>query len=295
MSVANSEMARVSETAVPAKQSVLGVGISATSYAQVVEICRGWIEQARTHRDMPARYVCVTSVHGIVTAVKDPAFRSILNRADLATPDGMPVVWALRSFGLAGQNRVYGPDLMLALCQDAEERGHRLFLYGASEIALDALERNLKSRFPALSIAGRISPPFRSLTAGEDEAITREIRDSGADMVFVGLSTPKQEMWMAQHAGRLPGRILIGVGAAFDFHAGHLRQAPPWMRRRGLEWLFRLWMEPKRLWKRYVLETPVFIPLWALQKMGLRRFEIKQTPGTEESKIRGLTAVDPNN
>jgi N-acetylglucosaminyldiphosphoundecaprenol N-acetyl-beta-D-mannosaminyltransferase len=257
---------------VPGKQSVLGVGISKTSYEEVVRVTREWVAGSR-RGERRGRYVCVTSVHGVVTAIKQPRVREVLNRADIATPDGMPVVWALRSFGATEQSRVYGPTLMMELCRDAEQHGHRIFLYGASEATLGSLREKLLARFPALQIVGAVSPPFRSLTEAEDEAAVRMLADSGAEIAFIGMSTPKQDVWMAEHAARLPGIVLFGVGAAFDFHAGVLRQAPAWMQQRGLEWFFRLCMEPARLWRRYLIETPVFLPLWAMQKLGILKFQ----------------------
>ncbi len=260
--------------ALPSKQSVVGVGISATNYAQVAAICASWVNERRSGSISPrARFVTVTSVHGVVTGFFDPRFREILNAADLATPDGMPIVWAMRSFGVKGQSRVYGPDLMLALCASAAAHGQRVFFYGARQDTLNALARNLTARFPGLQIAGAISPPFRPVTPGEDAAYVEQIQTSGADIVFVGLSTPKQEYWMMSHRDRLPGLVLLGVGAAFDFHAGKLEQAPSWMQRNGLEWFFRLTREPLRLWKRYLLITTVFPPLWALQKLKILRYQ----------------------
>ncbi|MCB1022596.1 MAG: WecB/TagA/CpsF family glycosyltransferase, partial [Acidobacteria bacterium] len=206
----------------------------------------------------------------IVTSRGDRGVREILNGADIATPDGMPVVWAMRSLGVKDQTRVYGPTLMLEMCRDAAANGHKIFLYGSSPQCIEKLTANLSAKFPALPIAGAFSPPFRPLTAEEDADVVRMIRDSGAEIVFVGISTPKQERWMADHVSSLPGTIMVGVGAAFDFHAGLLSQAPPWMQRNGLEWFYRLCAEPKRLWRRYVLETPRFLPLWALQKLGKR-------------------------
>lgn len=250
------------------KQSVAGVGISAVDYRHVCAQTAEWVEEGRRS---PARYVCVTSVHGIVTARSDADFRRMLNEADMATPDGMPVVWAMRSFGHRGQQRVYGPTLMLRLCESAERCGHRIFLYGATEDTLAALRRNLLARFPGLQIAGLYAPPFRPLTAEEDADVISRIRQSQADIVFVGISTPKQEAWMFAHKASLPGTVMFGVGAAFNFHAGVVRQAPAWMQARGLEWFYRLLMEPRRLWRRYLLETPLFLPLWFLQWAGLLR------------------------
>jgi N-acetylglucosaminyldiphosphoundecaprenol N-acetyl-beta-D-mannosaminyltransferase len=250
---------------VPDKQFVVSAGISKTSYAEVVELCRRWAED-RSGRSQ-ARYICVTSVHGIILAKDDPAFAKILNSADIATPDGMPVVWALRSFGSSGQQRVYGPTLMLELCRSAAANGHRIFLYGGHPAALPPLEARLREQFPALQIAGSYSPPFRPLSDEEDLAIQQSIRASGAHLLFVGIGTPKQEQWMYQHRHCFPGLTMIGVGAAFDFHAGRTPQAPRWMQRAGLEWLFRLAAEPARLWRRYLLVTPRFLPLWLVQRL----------------------------
>ncbi len=257
----------------PRKQSVLGSGISATSYSEVADVCARWVGERRAGlAPSRARFVTVTSVHGVITGFFDPKFRDILNAADMATPDGMPIVWAMRSFGVQNQSRVYGPDLMLHLCRRAAALGQKIFLYGASQKTLDALAVKLPASFPGLQIVGSISPPFRALTPEEDQQYVREIRDSGADIVFVGLSTPKQEHWMMNHRDRLPGLILFGVGAAFDFHAGHLEQAPAWMQSRGLEWFYRLTREPRRLWKRYLLITTVFPPLWVMQKLKILRY-----------------------
>ena len=257
---------------VPDKQLVAGVGISKTSYAEVVSLCRSWWEERKRAPAVAAsaRYICVTSVHGVILAQDDPEVRTVLNEADLATPDGMPLVWALRSFGAREQERVYGPNLMLELCREAERSGARIFLYGGREDTLLELVGRLRGRFPNLAIAGSYSPPFRPLTPPEDEYITKLIREADADIVFVGISTPKQERWMHAHRLAFPAVTLIGVGAAFDFHAGRTRQAPAWMQRHGLEWFFRLLVEPARLWRRYLLITPRFLPLWAMQKLRSR-------------------------
>jgi N-acetylglucosaminyldiphosphoundecaprenol N-acetyl-beta-D-mannosaminyltransferase len=199
-------------------------------------------------------------------ARQHPELARILNEADIATPDGVPVVWALRSFGYKNQQRVYGPTLMLEICGRAATLGHRIFLYGGRDETLGALRERLHVRFPELQIADAYAPPFRELSSREKSEIEKRIRDSDADIVFVGISTPKQERWMYEHRYSFPGVTLIGVGAAFDFHAGRVRQAPAWMQRNGLEWLFRLMTEPVRLWRRYLLTTPQFLPLWAKQK-----------------------------
>ena len=250
----------------PQKQLVVSVEISTTSYEEVVDLCGRWAAERKSSAQAQGHYICVTSVHGIMLAKKDPEVAHYLNEADIATPDGMPVVWALRSFGYRNQQRVYGPTLMLEICRGAAATGHRVFLYGARDETLLVLKRKLTERFPGLQIAGMYSPPFRDLTQHEEKNVQQRIRESDADIVFVGISTPKQERWMYEHRNSLPGVTLIGVGAAFDFHAGRFRQAPAWMQRNGLEWLFRLITEPRRLWRRYLLTTPLFLPLWAKQK-----------------------------
>jgi N-acetylglucosaminyldiphosphoundecaprenol N-acetyl-beta-D-mannosaminyltransferase len=209
-----------------------------------------------------------------MTAQEDHAFRQILNEADVTTPDGMPLVWALRSFGMRSQQRVYGPTLMLRVCEQAAQAGHRIFLYGGRPETLPLLCEKLTDRFPELQIVGQYSPPFRSLTEHEEVSVRDAVERADPDIIFVGISTPKQENWMRSHRDAFSGRILIGVGAAFDFHAGRVKQAPSWMQRAGLEWLFRLLSEPARLWRRYLLVTPWFLPHWALQKSGLRKYPL---------------------
>jgi N-acetylglucosaminyldiphosphoundecaprenol N-acetyl-beta-D-mannosaminyltransferase len=248
------------------KTPVLGVGVSQANYGQILRLCREWIAKKDE-----GHYCAVLTVHAVMTGFFDPAFRSSLNQATLATSDGMPLVWALRSFGIKDQRRVYGPDLMLALCGQAQRLGHRIFLYGGRPETLGTLCSRLRQRFPHLQIAGAYSPPFRPLTPEEDARSIEQIRTSKADIVFCGIGVPKQERWMSQHVDQLPGCVLFGVGAAFDFHAGRVRQAPGWMQRSGLEWLFRLRMEPARLWRRYVFFNPMFLALWALQWAGVIR------------------------
>lgn len=264
----------------PTKKPVVGVGISATAYDEVLDVVAGWVERRRDGAAAPGRYICVTSVHGVISSVFDPEIRKILNGADIATPDGMPLVWAMRSFGVSGQTRVYGPTLMLKACKRAAEAGQRIFLYGGQDETLALLERNLLAQFPKLIIAGKYAPPFRPLTPEESAQVVDLIRSANSDLVFVGLSTPKQERWMVQHRDRLPGVVMFGVGAAFNFHAGTVKQAPEWMQRSGLEWLFRLLAEPRRLWKRYLFITPLFLPLWALQKLRILRY-----PESSESAV----------
>jgi N-acetylglucosaminyldiphosphoundecaprenol N-acetyl-beta-D-mannosaminyltransferase len=236
-----------------ARVDVLGVGISAIDPSDALGEVTRWIDDGLRH------YVCVTGVHGVMESQGDPELLRIHNESGLTTPDGMPMVWAAHMAGAKNTERVYGPDLMLAVCERAAERGWRCFLYGATDAVLEQLSTNLGDRYPGLQIVGTHSPPFRPLTPEEDDAVVRQINESGAHIVWVGLSTPKQERWMASHVGRLNAPALFGVGAAFDMHAGNLRQAPRWMQRSGLEWLFRLISEPRRLWKRYAVNNPRFV------------------------------------
>jgi N-acetylglucosaminyldiphosphoundecaprenol N-acetyl-beta-D-mannosaminyltransferase len=247
---------------VPEKINVTGTRVSMTSYEQVVRLCGEWAHSKLIGR---SRYICVTSVHGIIASRDNRELARALDEADVVTPDGMPVVWAMRSFGVKQQQRVYGPTLMLHLCEAAARDGLRIFLYGALPGTLIDLGRRLCERFPGLQITGCYSPPFRPLTEEEELDVRAKVEASGADILFVGLSTPKQEKWMRAHRDILAGLTMIGVGAAFDIHAGRIRQAPGWMQKNGLEWLFRLLVEPARLWRRYVLVTPRFLPLWFWQ------------------------------
>lgn len=209
-------------------------------------------------------YVCVANVHMTMEAFDDIAFREIVERADMVTPDGMALVWALRLLGRRHAERVRGPDLMPAVLAWAERTATPVGFYGAAPDTLERLTVRCQERFPRLRIAYVHAPPFRPLTADEDAAVVAAIRSSGARIVFVGLVCPKQERWMAQHVARLDS-VLIGVGAAFDMHAGTLEQAPAWLQRAGLEWAFRLVQEPRRLWRRYLHHNPRFVWLFVRQ------------------------------
>jgi N-acetylglucosaminyldiphosphoundecaprenol N-acetyl-beta-D-mannosaminyltransferase len=258
-----------------ARVDVLGVGISAIDPDDALGEVTRWIDNGIQH------YVCVTGVHGVMESQGDADLLRIHNESGLTTPDGMPMVWAAHMAGAKNTERVYGPDLMLAVCERAAERGWGCFLYGATDDVLEQLRSILCERYPGLKIVGMHSPPFRPLTPEEDDAVVREINDSGAQIVWVGLSTPKQERWMASHIGRLDAPALFGVGAAFDMHAGNLRQAPRWMQRSGIEWLFRLISEPRRLWKRYAVNNPRFV-----LAIARRRPRISVPAATSEKVIR---------
>lgn len=232
---------------------VLGVHVSAIDMPTAVAEIAGWIQRREQH------YVCVTGVHGVMESQADPDLREIHNRSGLTTPDGMPMVWAGHRAGADWMTRVYGPDLMLEVLALAAEHGWSSYFYGAGPGVADLLASRLSERFPGLKVAGTSSPPFRPLTPDEDAAVVAQINDARPDIVWVGLSTPKQERWMASHVGRLDAPVLAGVGAAFDMHAGLLPQAPPWLQRSGLEWAYRLAKEPRRLWRRYLRNNPRFV------------------------------------
>lgn len=219
--------------------------------------------------------MCVRDAHGVVRCQKDSELRSIHNRAFLVTPDGMPLVWALRHAGHTECDRVYGPDLMLSVFEAGRAKGLRHFLYGATQETLDQLRKRLIAKFPDAQIIGSHAPPFRELSSQEEVDIADQINRSSADIIWVGLSSPKQERWMARMRDRLEAPMLVGVGAAFDFHAGLKRQAPRIIQRSGFEWVFRLLCEPRRLWRRYALVVPTFISLTAFQRLGLREFPIE--------------------
>lgn len=248
--------------------NVLGVGVRPQNIPRAAATIADWVD-TRTRT-----YVCVAAVHSVVESRRSPALRRIHNAAGMVTSDGMPLVWLCRAAGHRDAERVYGPDLMLAVCAESLNRGRRHFLYGGSDAVLERLKANLEARFPGLQIVGAHAPPFRPLTAEEDVAVVDKINAAQPDIVWVGLGAPKQEYWMAAHLGRISAPVMVGVGAAFDFHAGTKRQAPQWMRGAGLEWLFRLLNEPRRLAYRYLVANPLFVFYLVLQVLGLRRFPL---------------------
>jgi N-acetylglucosaminyldiphosphoundecaprenol N-acetyl-beta-D-mannosaminyltransferase len=245
----------------PEKAPVVGTPISITSYEEVIAAI---VERSPDR----ALSVAVCNVHSVMSARRDPRLRAALVDSDIATPDGMPLVWALRWTVRPDQQRVYGPELMRRALTSTT-LNH--YLYGATPETLEALITRIADIAPNARIAGQYSPPFRALTEEESASIEDVIRQSGADVVWVGLGMPKQELWMADVRDRLPGFALVGVGAAFDFLAGTKRQAPSWMQRAGLEWLFRLIQEPRRLWRRYLWNNPAFMLLLARQVLFDRR------------------------
>jgi len=215
-----------------------------------------------------SRYICIANVHVLMEAHDSGTFQKVLNQADLVTPDGMPLVWMMRLKGVKDQTRVYGPTLMLHVLEMAAAEQIPVGFYGAQEQTLQKLLARLRERYPALKVPYAYSPPFRALSGQENAEIVDEIISSGARILFVGLGCPKQEIWMAQQHGHLP-LVMLGVGAAFDFHAGIVQQSPAWLQKLGLEWFFRLIQEPSRLWRRYLYNNPRFILLAILDLLGL--------------------------
>ncbi len=254
----------------PSIFNVLGVAVSRLN----LETAREKVLQALS--DGEKGYVCVTGVHGISEAQKDPAFRKILNRAYLNTPDGMPLVWlGKKQFG-PDVSRVYGPDLMLEICSATEHTPYGHFFYGGGPGVAETLSLKLKERFPGLKTAGVFTPPFRPLNAKEEKDLVELLRKSRPAIFWVGLSTPKQEQFMAGYLDKLETTLMFGVGAAFDFHAGRVRQAPRWIQRSGFEWLYRLCLEPGRLWKRYLKNNPLFLFRLLLQSTGLIKYPVER-------------------
>jgi N-acetylglucosaminyldiphosphoundecaprenol N-acetyl-beta-D-mannosaminyltransferase len=234
-----------------------------------VAAIEGWIAQGER------QYVCVSGIHGVMESQRDDRLRAIHNAAGMVTPDGMPLVWLSRWKGFRYVERVYGPDLMLACCERSVAMGYRHYFYGGDAGVPEQLVARLQARFPGLEVVGGYSPPFRALTVQEDDEIVDRINAARPDVVWVGLSTPKQERWMSEHRDRVNAPVFIGVGAAFDFHAGLKPQAPLWMQRNGLEWLFRLCKEPRRLWRRYLRNNPMFVWHIMLQSLGIREYHMK--------------------
>lgn len=245
--------------------NILGVEVSAINLEQAVDGIDRWIQ------DRQLVYVCVAAAHSLMDCRRDSALRRVFNQAAMVTPDGMSLVWYLRLRGHTHVNRVYGPDFLMAVCENSLEKGYRHFLYGGTEQVLGDLQNRLRQQYPGLEIAGVFAPPFRQMTSDETKQAIHSINQSGADIVWVGIGTPKQEQWMAAHRGLAEAPVMIGVGAAFDFLSGQKPQAPGWIRRSGLEWIFRLATEPRRLWPRY-REYPLFVALALAQLLRLRKF-----------------------
>ncbi|MBI3875844.1 MAG: WecB/TagA/CpsF family glycosyltransferase [Verrucomicrobia bacterium] len=252
----------------PPRFNVLGTAVSALSLEQATEFVVAACGQKHLG------YICHATAYGVNAAQRDPVFRAALNSSVRTHPDGMPLVWLGRWHGHKSTTRVYGPDLMAAVCDTGRAIGLRHYLFGGVPGVAELLKAKLIERFPGLEIVGTYSPPFRELTPGEFARLQGDIAVKQPDIVWVGLSSPKQEYFMAKYAAQLDAALLIGVGAAFDFHSGRVRQAPLWMQRSGLEWFFRLCTEPRRLWKRYVVGVPLFTLRAAAQLTGLRKYPL---------------------
>jgi N-acetylglucosaminyldiphosphoundecaprenol N-acetyl-beta-D-mannosaminyltransferase len=238
--------------------------VSWTTYQNASDLVIAWAKRKLS------KYVCVATVNNVMESVDSNDFKAVMNGADLITPDGMPLVWALRALGYKEATRVYGPDLTPIVLEKAAVEKIPVGFYGGTPMVLETLVRRVQGMFPTLEVAFSYSPPFRPLTGAEDEEITRQINESGTRILFIGLNTPKQDLWMAKHRDRVQC-VMLGVGAAFDFIAGTKRQAPRWMMPLGLEWLFRLITEPRRLWKRYLKHNPRYVVLLAKQLLTSRR------------------------
>jgi N-acetylglucosaminyldiphosphoundecaprenol N-acetyl-beta-D-mannosaminyltransferase len=251
-----------------ARFNVIGVAISATNLPEAAQTILSWKLRGEQHA------VSTCTAHTLVQCQRDEDLRQRINSAGLATPDGMPLVWLARRRGLRDVSRVYGPDLLLAVCEAGLPLRLRHLFYGGAPGVPERLAARLQKRFPDLMVVGALSPPFRELTADEDTELTDRINAAAPDIVWVGLGTPKQDFWTTDHLGRLNAAALIGVGAAFDFHSGRIRQAPRWVQRSGLEWLFRLAQEPRRLWRRYLVDNALFVYHVALQSLRLRSYPI---------------------
>lgn len=249
--------------------NVLGVGIHILNLPVALERIAAAVRERRKG------YICVTGVHGVMEAQTDAAFRRILNGAFLCTPDGMPMVWMGKINGHRDMRRVYGPDLMLEVCRWSETSGCRHFFYGGAPGVAEELRARLTARFPKLPVAGCYTPPFRPLNAAEEEQLRQTILSTRPDILWVGLSTPKQEKFMAEYLPKLDVTLMVGVGAAFDFHSGRVKQSPRWMQRSGLEWFYRLCQEPKRLARRYLRNNPLFLCKIAGQLTRWRQYPLE--------------------
>jgi N-acetylglucosaminyldiphosphoundecaprenol N-acetyl-beta-D-mannosaminyltransferase len=263
-----------SPLAVPTKNraNVLGVGVHAIDLPGAASIIES------TVREGTKGYVCVTGVHGVMEAQRDPQFRDILNHALLVTPDGMPTVWVGRMQGNSTMKRVFGPDLMLEVCRRSAGTGIRHFLYGGTPGIAGELAEHLRHKFPGIEVVGTFTPPFRPLEPSEQLALEMQMGTTLPDIIWVGLSTPKQEKFMAANIRRLHCKVMVGVGAAFDIHTGHVKDAPKWIKDAGLQWAHRLCQEPGRLWKRYLVNNSAFLTALSLQITGLRRYPLPPDP-----------------
>jgi N-acetylglucosaminyldiphosphoundecaprenol N-acetyl-beta-D-mannosaminyltransferase len=262
-----------------AMANVLGIGIHALDMESAVARMRLAIDESRKG------YVCVAGVHGVMEARRHPDLRETFARAYMVVPDGMPTVWMGHLQGLASMQRVAGPDLMLEMIGRKELAGYRHFLCGGGEGVADQLREELLRRFPWASIVGTYTPPFRPMTVEEDRELAAQVQATGPDMIWVGMSTPKQDRFMQRMLPLLDTRLMVGVGAAFLYHTGAIRDSPEWVKRAGLQWFHRLLQEPRRLWRRYLLIVPSFLLQAGLQVAGIRKFEVAETASYRKPSI----------
>jgi N-acetylglucosaminyldiphosphoundecaprenol N-acetyl-beta-D-mannosaminyltransferase len=250
------------------RANVLGVGVSAINMEQAVLLFDSWLSNGGRG------YVCVTGVHGVMEAQRDSSFRQILNGALLTAPDGMPTVWVGKLQGFSKMDRVFGPDLMTRVCELSCRRGYTHFLYGGQPGIVAQLNTVLTARFPGLKVVDTYTPPFRPLNNDEEQDLLHRVSRVKPDVFWVGLSTPKQERFMAEYANKIDAKIMVGVGAAFDYHTGLIKDSPQWLKKVGMQWLHRLGQEPARLWKRYLINNPSFLWKISLQLLGVSKYTI---------------------
>jgi N-acetylglucosaminyldiphosphoundecaprenol N-acetyl-beta-D-mannosaminyltransferase len=248
--------------------NILGVGVNTLNMRQTLDIIRDWIDTQQP------QYVCVTPAHAIMSCINNIGLRTIYNCSGLTTPDGMSIVWLLWWYGYKDVERVYGPDLLLAACKQFLREDCRHYFYGGAPCVAELLAKKLRLRFPGLKVVGTASPPFRQLTLEEEQIYVDKIRNANPDIVWVGIGSPRQEKWMHEVLDVLNGPVLVGVGAAFDFLSGNKPQASTWIQRIGMEWLFRLLNEPRRLWRRYI-QYPKFVWLVLLQRLGITHYPME--------------------
>ncbi|HEX2233409.1 MAG TPA: WecB/TagA/CpsF family glycosyltransferase [Thermoleophilaceae bacterium] len=257
---------RLPLTAVPVRtRELAGIPIAVTDYDEVMDVMDGMVETRERG------YFCAAPVHALMVARNDPAMHEALVRSTMVLPDGMPLVWAVNLLGERLRDRVYGPELMLRYSRRCAERGHRVWLYGGRDQgSLAQLALSMRHRDPGIHVVGGYSPPFRPLTPAEEDAVVEQINEARPDVLWVGIGVPKQEKWMARMRDRLEVPVMCGVGAAFDFHSGRISQAPSWMQERGLEWIYRIAQEPRRLLPRYLWFNPLFVTVFARQLLAER-------------------------
>lgn len=255
----------------PSRVNVLGVGVNGVDMYDALRQSDCLI------RSKGIGYICISDVHSVMEGFRDPDLRKILNNSFMTTPDGMPLVWIGRLRGRRDMDRVYGPDFLLAMCRLSIARKYRNFFYGGGPGIAERLSARLKERFPGLDVVGTYTPPFRPLSDGEEQELARQVDEAKPDIFWVGLGSPKQERFMALHCGSLSCSLMVGVGAAFDFHSGAIKEAPLWLHKTGLQWMYRISQEPRRLWLRYLTCVPSFLWNSTLQMAGFRRFKLDVT------------------